>query len=185
MTKDTHTAHRTDDLKTQISQQGIQIAPIVIPVGQFEGQYTLSLVLEANGLTPETVKGKDLQRIAENLREFAPLGKKVTWNKDYLDNVMHARRGFDSPAPLIHAMHAYLKAHQGTPAIWAKAVEVTVKIAPGVVVTEGALVTRSSRVCAYEGCQRPYVPNSWNQKCCHPVCTAAHNKMKKAARRAQ
>jgi hypothetical protein len=162
------------ETKTSLQTQKTQVA-----VTELDGRDMLMQLLQSENIPLAAAKGKDLQALAERLRGFAPTGKKANWSKDYLDNVLHGRKGFEHPAPLIQAIQAMLAAKRGLPEVWAKAYPVQVMASLNEV-EPGSLVTTATRRCANAACGRPFIPRAWNSKWCSDECNPRKRKHGKA-----
>ena len=138
----------------------------------------LKNLLRARGFSPDLVTGKQLQEFAEWLRQYAPAtGRPVRWGKDYIDNVLHERKGFKPSAALVHATMTALANLGGLPMIWVKSRPVQVYAAGNI--KPGTLITRDSRDCPI--CGRPFIPNSWNDANCSPECDRTARRWKHPA----
>lgn len=126
----------------------------------------LRCLIESEGHPVDTIRGADLQAIAERLRAYAPAGKQAKWNKDYLANIISGRQA--ASGTITQAIAAMLEAKKGVPEVWAKAAPMVLSV--NAVVKPGALVTVDSRDCNNPACGRPFIPRSGNQKFCNPQC---------------
>jgi hypothetical protein len=155
----------------------VQIKPgIEIPVvALHDGRSALEQLLQMEGYKLDLIKGRDLDRVAERLREFAPPTSKVNWQRKYLDNVLKGRQA--ASTALCDAINRLIAAKEGQPQLLTRARPVLVNVIGNV--SPGAVVLGDGKPCKNPACPIEFVPIVPNQRFCSPACRRAAKRVYK------
>ena len=117
------------------------------------------------------------QKVACGRRLARSVNKKVSFTEGYIDNVLSGRQTLTPRGKLYKALFAEWQRAQGMVQqihpLTNEMNNVNIRAVKGIV-EPGTIIRRGSKRCDY--CDQPFLPLTWNQRFCCPICRGLSRK---------
>ena len=150
---------------------------VLVAISEFDTRQALTDLIEREGHTLDTMTDRAREELGARLAKA--VGRVKPWGRDMIRAVCAGK--LQPGRDFVLAVMALRAVTNAVPMVWATAQAVTVYSSGQV--EPGSLLTTASRKCVI--CIRPFIPHSWNDKCCSSECDSKRKQNGKAIERGE